>query len=754
MRKIFSYVMLATVVVAAFSSCVKEETITPAEPTEGRKTITVVTKVQDLTKSTLDSGHSNLQWSTGDAISVFNNADTSNDDLTYDDGGYMTISVPGATTEIYGHYPYYSGNNDGPSNVSVYISNNQTQTNPGELNGYYYPMVAKGTVTADNKADMVFYPVAAALAINLYHTGVVGTEKVSKIKVTPTVNTNFIGRQYMDLSNSNLKFDTGSSSSAITVTLTNPLTLGDTKPADSQTFSGQIYACLAKQSYTYVTFEVTTNKGVYTITSNATAIDCSNKDFVPVNINLNKADFAAIPEEPTAKTGWFRVESLDWLSAGDHVVITDATGAYVMKNVQKSNNRDGVAITVGTDGGHQKITSFNDDAQLFILEDGSSAGTLAFWCDNGDNPNKYIYAASSSSNYLRSQDALDGNASFTPVIASGTCALTATGSYTHNIMRLNGTLFSCYSSASYTGVSIYKYYGAWSGSTTCSTPTISQDGNTITITSTTTGANVYYTTDGTIPSSSSTLYSAPFDIDGPVTIKAIAIRTHYTDSGVASEDCTVRVATPVITGTGTGFTISCATPGATIYYETSTTDLISVDTPTTSSTTYSTTVPIAATTYVKAIAVKAGYTDSIVGTATCAYSAGSASTTFTFNTSDGLSALGITAPGTGTGTNLDDSASYTSDAITMTVAHGGTNTRIWNSSGTLSLRVYKNGGSLTFDAGSGKKITKVEFTATSLTMTASKGTLSAGIWTGENQTVTFTADANSTISTIKVTYSN
>ena len=93
----------------------------------------------------------------------------------------------------------------------------------------------------------------------------------------------------------------------------------------------------------------------------------------------------------------------------------------------------------------------------------------------------------------------------------------------------------------------------------------------------------------------------------------------------------------------------------------------------------------------------------------------------------------------------------------MNVTHGGTNTRIWNSSGTLTLRVYKatapaSNGTVTFDAGTGHTITKIEFTASSLTATPSTGTLANKTWTGSSQSVSFEFTANSTISTIKVYY--
>lgn len=360
MKKLFTFSLLAVI---ALASCTKQvaapEKEQSADFSGKMKTITVVANLD--TKTTLDSNHERLQWSTGDAVSLFNNQDNTNTELTYS-AGDMTVSVPAATTEIYCHYPYYAGNTSGPSNVSVYINNSQTQTNPGELNGYFYPMVAKGTIGADDKAIVSFYPVASALALNIYHTGLVGTEKVSSVKVTPTANTGFIKRQYLNLTEDGLKYNNASGSDAITVTLTNPLTLANTKPSDSQKFDGQIYICLAKQSYTAIKFEITTDKGVYTITSNSTVIDCINKDFVPININLNKAIFE--DAEPDYVT-------LDW---------TYPTGAAAATRAGITAINGVTANGLGTDYGDThspyKI-KFDDTGDYIQIKTNTSINTVS-----------------------------------------------------------------------------------------------------------------------------------------------------------------------------------------------------------------------------------------------------------------------------------------------------------------------------------------------------------------------------------------
>jgi uncharacterized protein (TIGR02145 family) len=52
----------------------------------------------------------------------------------------------------------------------------------------------------------------------------------------------------------------------------------------------------------------------------------------------------------------------------------------------------------------------------------------------------------------------------------------------------------------------------------------------VTLTSATSGASIYYTTDGSTPTNSSTLYSGPITVGGSQTIKAIALASGYTKS--------------------------------------------------------------------------------------------------------------------------------------------------------------------------------------------------------------------------------
>ncbi len=143
----------------------------------------------------------------------------------------------------------------------------------------------------------------------------------------------------------------------------------------------------------------------------------------------------------------------------------------------------------------------------------------------------------------------------------------------------------------------------------CATPVITYDNATskVSITCATTGSSIYYTIDGSTPTTSSTEYGSPFSVNSTTTVKAIATHSNLPSSAVAELSIT-QVDTPTIQNNGSNaISITTTTPGATIYYTTDGSN------PTTSSTEY--TAPLSdnvSNKTIKAIAVKAGMITSVV----------------------------------------------------------------------------------------------------------------------------------------------
>ena len=135
----------------------------------------------------------------------------------------------------------------------------------------------------------------------------------------------------------------------------------------------------------------------------------------------------------------------------------------------------------------------------------------------------------------------------------------------------------------------------------------------------TAGATIYYTTDGSMPTTSSPQYSSPLAVSTSETIKAIATASGFSSSAVASAAYTINlpVNAPTFSPAGGTYTsaqtvtISDTTTGATIYY---TTD---GSMPTTSSPQYSgTPIQVSTTETLNAIAALGSDTSTV---ATAAY---------------------------------------------------------------------------------------------------------------------------------------
>jgi stage V sporulation protein SpoVS len=136
----------------------------------------------------------------------------------------------------------------------------------------------------------------------------------------------------------------------------------------------------------------------------------------------------------------------------------------------------------------------------------------------------------------------------------------------------------------------------------------------VTLTDTTAGAIIYYTTDGSTPTVNSVKYTGAIAVSTTKTIKAIAAASGQATSGVATGTYTLPqpAATPLLTpaagtyGLSQTVTITDTTVGAIIYYTTDGT------VPTSNSTRYTAPIKLPATQTIKAIAVAPGWAQSAV----------------------------------------------------------------------------------------------------------------------------------------------
>jgi hypothetical protein len=148
-------------------------------------------------------------------------------------------------------------------------------------------------------------------------------------------------------------------------------------------------------------------------------------------------------------------------------------------------------------------------------------------------------------------------------------------------------------------------------------PGIFNEPQTVTLTSTTQDSKIFYTTDGSLPTVDSAVYSEPIVIESSQKISAFAVKAGFRNSEFVSFDYTINptVMAPDFSIAGSSYgppqtiTLSSETTGATIYYT------INGETPTRSSLQYAEPIIVSSSTTIKAFAVMEGLADSNVSTA-------------------------------------------------------------------------------------------------------------------------------------------
>ena len=154
-------------------------------------------------------------------------------------------------------------------------------------------------------------------------------------------------------------------------------------------------------------------------------------------------------------------------------------------------------------------------------------------------------------------------------------------------------------------VAVFNYY---SSEYTCGLPSFSREGNKVSIASAPAeGTTIYYTTDGTTPTTASSVFTEPIEVEQNITIKALATNDKLFTSDVADYEVNwFKVETPVIAFDGIFATITCSTPNSRIYYT------LDGSSPTAESLYYTDAVTMTASCTVKAIAMRDNFNNSAV----------------------------------------------------------------------------------------------------------------------------------------------
>ena len=146
---------------------------------------------------------------------------------------------------------------------------------------------------------------------------------------------------------------------------------------------------------------------------------------------------------------WQLVTNVNDLSVDDQIVIVAKDTNVALSTTQNNNNRGQVSISKNT---ANNTVTINSSVQILTLTQGKISGTFGFYTGKG-----YLYAASSSNNYLKTETNLSDNSSWLISISEGVATIKSQGTYTRNWLKYNSTssLFSCYGSGQ-KDIQIYK----------------------------------------------------------------------------------------------------------------------------------------------------------------------------------------------------------------------------------------------------------------------------------------------------------
>lgn len=503
MKKYYLFSVLAIAAMAAFS-CTKEIELSPvdneATPVVNEPLVINAYSDDDIatdTKTTLDGV--NVRWASTDAIAGYKSDDvnphTSTLTSVAEGGKKATFTFSELTigdNVTYLIYPFSAAGTEGTgSNVGKYnitLPSVQTATPDGFADGANLAL-ADGDVDAD---AVQFKNIGALIGFSIANDNVASVE--------------FSANEAM----------TGHA----LVTPGNPVAPSVTK--DGLTYvemtggitnGSQYYAVVYPGTYTGLTIKVTDTDGKLATYTNPNAL------------TLNRNDNKQIADLTVADGKWKTLTRTNW----SHTI---STKVWTENGAQTIS---GQSWTLAGDGG------FWGDVSAKGQQLGSSGSpyksltlTSNFGVDKGINEVLVNAATASSSDAKISvligghQLECNGNTSVSLAESSADYDFKTVGD-----KLLTGDVVILITQS--TSKALYLKSIEVNPLEAVKTPQITITSNTATITCETEGATIYYTTNGSTPTASSTEYSAPFDVALDVTVKAIAVKDGMRNSAVASK---------------------------------------------------------------------------------------------------------------------------------------------------------------------------------------------------------------------------
>lgn len=240
---------------------------------------------------------------------------------------------------------------------------------------------------------------------------------------------------------------------------------------------------------------------------------------------------------------WVKTAASD-LQTGDVVAIVDETGGCAMSN-DKGTSAAPAATTVTISDG--KIASVGDNLKWKVTV--SDKG----YQFNVPDTEKYLYCINSN-NGVRVGSGANNLFTLSEAAGENDVPFLVNSGTSRYVGVYNNQDWRCYTSVN-SNISncVTAFYKLTSGGETptpvvetVKTPTFNpaagevDEGTVVTIASETEGATIYYTTDGSVPTTESATYEEAIEVTEAMTIKAIAVKEGMTNSAVATAEYTIK----------------------------------------------------------------------------------------------------------------------------------------------------------------------------------------------------------------------
>lgn len=269
-------------------------------------------------------------------------------------------------------------------------------------------------------------------------------------------------------------------------------------------------------------FNTHTGHSQFTAHSHTWTIRC-----IPVNIRLSESNIEMKPGDTKrlnyswSDPGWASVAQVNWVSSDPSIATVESGStsynSYANITAKKPGN---VTITANTNMGPSAVC--NVTVKSVEPSSVSLPSTALTKVGESVKLSPTLYPSDAETTYSWSSD----NTSVATVSQNGKVSGKKTGTANITVNTANGKTATC-------RVTVEK------GDLTLSCNTESgpiAKGTKVTLTANRSDAEIYYTLDGTIPTSSSRRYTGPITINESVTLKAIATRSDYNTSSILTRE--------------------------------------------------------------------------------------------------------------------------------------------------------------------------------------------------------------------------